>query len=389
MKKLFMTGAVVLSLVLDKGWGEKNASVFVRINASGATAITDVDSSRLVTWSNEFADVVCSFETATLLGSPTEWHARFQCLVTGTVMSARLLSRANTTNMCYIPAGTFDMGDGFGDGNADELPVHVVGTGDFFIDRDVVTKTNWDTVYEWAISHGYDFYGDGNTPVGQGKADDHPVQTVNWYDCVKWCNARSEMEGRAPAYYTSADRSTVYRTGAVNIASDWVAWRAGGYRLPTEAEWEKAARGGHAGHRFPWHDRDTISWSNANYYSSGGIAYDANPIAGYHPQFQTGFEPYTSPAGSFMPNRYGLDDMAGNVQQWCWDWQGGYPSSSTNDPRGPQTGVARISRGGAWNDSATGCRVSARNFSQPSLCSYAWGFRTVLSEDPPPPPSEE
>ena len=159
---------------------------------------------------------------------------------------------------------------------------------------------------------------------GSGKASTHPVQTINWYDCVKWCNVRSEKEGRVPAYYTDAGLSVRYRSDEVAPYVNW----GSGYRLPTEAEWEKAARGGASGQRFPW--GNTISWSQANYwawpFSAGGpYAYDVSPGTGYDPTFNDGVNPYTSPVGYFAANAYGLYDMAGNVFQRCWDWYGRRP----------------------------------------------------------------
>ena len=265
-----------------------------------------------------------------------------------------------------------------GDGYTSELPLHSVYVSAFYMDKYPVTKSLWDEVYQWATIRPagvrYSFeYG------AQGKATNHPAQSMTWYDAVKWCNARSEQEGRVPAYYTDTGQVNVYRSGWTIVENGWVKWSSG-YRLPTEAEWEKAARGGASGQRFPW--GNTISENQANYYSSG-TSYDSYDMSdtGFNPTFNDGVWPYTSPVGYFAANGYGLYDMAGNVQQWCWDWfADSYGSASQTDPRGP-SGPSyfpnRSSRGGSWRNIANYCRAASRGCGQPWDRYDFFGFRCV------------
>ena len=275
-----------------------------------------------------------------------------------------------------IAAGSFTMGDGFNEGDSNERPVHSVNVSGFYMGKHEVSWSQWQEVRDWAVSNGYsDLSG-----VGSGKGADHPVQTVNWYDVVKWCNAASERAGLPPVYRVS-NGGAVYRTGEL---APYIDYTQQGYRLPTEAEWEKAARGGSSGKRFPW--GDLISHDNANYYANGSaFSYDVSPYSSYtyHPSYNDGSTPYTSPVGSFAGNGYGLYDMSGNVFEWCNDWYGSsyYSSSPGSDPAGPTTGSYRVPRGGSWSSFAIDCRVASRlKSSSPALRRSNYGFRLVLSE---------
>ena len=300
----------------------------------------------------------------TVSGSPGRQFYRVIALPVGNP------SPAVPAGMVLIPAGSFEMGDTFYEGATYEIPVHTVYVSAVYLDKYEVSKGLWDQVKNWSSSHGYAY-----DNAGSGKATNHPVQNINWYDMVKWCNARSQMEGRVPSYYTDAALTQVYKSGQV---APFVNWNAG-YRLPTEAEWEKGARGGATGHRFPWSNVDTITHDQANYYSDSSFSYDISPTRGFNPKFNDGVMPYTSPVGSFAPNGYGLYDMAGNVWEWCWDWAGNYPSTPVTDPRGPDTGSTRVGKGGNWNFYAEHCRAAYRYGNPPTDAASNIGFRCAMS----------
>ena len=340
---------------------------FFRIVGPVPTGITEFRPDGTVVWTNTPTNAIFIVQTATALGGASNWVDYVEIPATNGVNTNRLVDFQPPSGMALIPAGSFTMGDAFNDcSGCGETPLHSVYVSAFYLDRYEVTKALWDEVYNWAIAHGYSFeYG------AQGKASNHPAQTMTWYDAVKWCNARSEKENKTPAYYTDAGLSVRYRSGQV---APYVNWNSG-YRLPTEAEWEKAARGGSSGQRFPW--GNTITHSLANYYSSTSYAYDVSPTRGSHPTF-SGVSPYTSPVGYFAPNGYGLYDMAGNVWEWCWDWYGSYSSASQTDPRGPASGSYRVGRGGSWINYAIYCRSAYRSYGNPANGYVHVGFRSVL-----------
>jgi formylglycine-generating enzyme required for sulfatase activity len=236
----------------------------------------------------------------------------------------RLLATTNTTaGMVLIPAGSFIMGNYLFYDTAtndpditDANPTNVYVSA-FYMDVNLVSYGQWTNVYAYAASQGYNFV---NAGEGKNMATNQPAIVMDWFDCVKWCNARSQQAGLTPVYYTDAGFTQVFTNGD-NGTTVYQNLATNGYRLPTEAEWEKAARGGLAGNRFPW--GNSISESQANYYgATASYSYDLGPN-GYNAIGSVGgTSPATSPVGSFAPNGYGLYDMAGNVAEWCWDWYG-------------------------------------------------------------------
>jgi len=271
--------------------------------------------------------------------------------------------------MALVPAGSFTMGNSIGDSDITDANPTNVFVSAFYLDVNLVSYSQWLSVYYWATNHGFSF-----DYAGSGKAANHPVQTVDWYDAVKWCNARSQQAGRTPVYYTDAGLMHIYTNG--DVVAVYVNWTNNGYRLPTEAEWEKAARGGLTGQRFPW--GNIISENLANYYGYTSLSYDLGP-AGYNSAFNTGSTPYTSPGSYFAPNGYGLYDMAGNLEQWCWDWYGTpYGQPATNNPTGPASGSYRVLRNSYWAYYANQSRCAFRTYNTMAYANTYVGFRCVV-----------
>jgi formylglycine-generating enzyme required for sulfatase activity len=276
----------------------------------------------------------------------------------------RLMPTTTPAGMALIPAGWFTMGDTL-DGEGDAIPTNIYVSA-FVMAVNLVNYGLWTNVYAYATSHGYNFVDAG---ANGGTGTNYPVETVDWFDCVKWSNARSQQAGLTPCYYTDAgftqaftngdSGTTVYQNLTVN-----------GYRLPTEAEWEKAARGGGIGLRFPW--GNLIHTNQAQYAAcTSCYSYDLGPNSS-----PSG----PSPVGSFDVNGYGLYDMAGNVFEWCWDWYGmPYGQPTTTNPTGAGPGSNfRVLRGGDWFNNAIGTRCATRvSGVNPDVAYYGIGFRCV------------
>jgi formylglycine-generating enzyme required for sulfatase activity len=267
------------------------------------------------------------------------------------------LAQAPKSGLVRIPAGPFQMGDNL-DKTGYSLPVHIVDLDEFSIDRYETMYSLWREVYDWAVANGYQFDNTGMNG-SSGKGNNLPVTMISWYDSVKWLNARSEKEGRTPAYYLDDAHTYVCRTGRVDLTSAQVKWDADGYRLPTEAEWEKAARGGLEGKRYPWGDE--LGTGNANDNMGGAV-----------------------PVGIYQANGYGLYDMAGNVFEWVWDWGSerqayDWAIDGTKNPRGPDssnTGT-RVRRGGGYTYGSQHLKCSGRMFRVPTYTAPYFGFRSA------------
>jgi formylglycine-generating enzyme required for sulfatase activity len=236
----------------------------------------------------------------------------------------------------------------------------------FYISEFETTWGEWLEVRDWAALNGYDI-----GTRGHGCEDNHPVRYISWYDAVKWCNARSEKENLTPVYYTDTAHATVYRTGDYKVSNSEAMWTANGYRLPTEAEWQFAARGGNASQGYLYSGSNTLD--EAGWYSMNteGAACDLTSL-------QTGKG--TWPVGQKLPNELGLFDMSGNVTEWCWDWYGNIFSFELEiNPHGPETGnlVDRIQRGGGWVHGDWDCEVTSRGKGPPKGYGEFVGFRVV------------
>lgn len=235
--------------------------------------------------------------------------------------------------MIYVQGGTFEMGDHYNEGNSDELPVHSVYLDSYYIGKYEVTQAEYEAVV--GINPSYNI------------GDNLPVESVNWYDAVTFCNLKSQQEGLTPCY---------------NL-NDWSCdFSANGYRLPTEAEWEYAARGG-------------VNWTDDYRFSGCHVSYDLLNHAWYSSNSSS--QPH--PVGTKLPNQIGIYDMSGNVFERCNDWYDSnyYSSSSSSNPHGPSSGNYRIMRGGSWWSGIIRCRVAYRGYGNPDVGFSGGGFRLM------------
>lgn len=232
--------------------------------------------------------------------------------------SLRVSNDPFDNQMVFVKGGTFRMGDSFGDGNREEKPVHQVTVSDFYIGKYEVTQAQWVAIM-------------GSNPSHFAGCDNCPVERVSWLDVHEFLAKVNELTGKS-------------------------------YRLPTEAEWEYAARGGQESRGFRYAGRNNINFV-AWYSGNSGNK--------------------THPVGQMEPNELGIYDMSGNVWEWTYDWFDFYTDTPTptENPSGPENGDFRIVRGGSWYGYIGGSRVACRGSDDPSNKRSYIGFRVAHPAD--------
>ena len=253
-------------------------------------------------------------------------------------------------NFVLIQGGSFLMGSPADEPwRSEDETQHSVTVSDFAMSIYEVTQKEYEAIMG---SNPSTFVG-GNLPV----------ENVTWFDAINYCNERSKLEGLNPVY---------------EIEGQNVSWNqtANGYRLPTEAEWEYAAR---ANTTSPFNTQTYISSDEANYYGHYPYEIENNYFSQSNLETRPGlYRETTIKVGSFLPNQWGLYDMHGNVREWCWDYYSEYDLGNESNPSGPTTGSLKVNRGGGWNDFAKHLRSAYRSSTPANNASFNLGFRVVL-----------
>ncbi len=254
----------------------------------------------------------------------------------------------SNNSFVYVAGGGFTMGSPGGAeySESDEFPAHQVNLSPFYMSKHEVTQAEYAAIMYY-------------NPSLFASDSIKPVERVNWYNAIEYCNLLSIYKGMQPCYtYTG------YGTQPEHWPHNWNTyfhnnitcdWNANGYRLPTEAEFEYAAMGGIYNEGF------TYSGSNI----LDDVAWYGNNTTQTHSMMTK------------LPNQLGIYDLTGNIQEWCWDWYAPYTSSTLNDPHGPATGIYKARKGGAWDGNFTYQRICNRTYTYIMYGYEGMGFRVV------------
>ena len=237
-------------------------------------------------------------------------------------------------NMIYVQGGTFQMGSDDSEAWDDEKPIHSVTLSDYYIGETEVTQELWEAVMGTTVEQqrkkAEEYYGFECDLYGVGST--YPMYYISWDECQEFIKKLNQLTGK-------------------------------NFSLPTEAQWEYAARGGNKSRGYKYAGSDTIgevAWYDVN--ACDGVG-SSSPDYGTHR------------VGTKSANELGLYDMSGNVYEWCSDWDGDYSTSSQTNPTGPTTGSRRVLRGGCWRRDAQICRVADRDNFNPAYRNSTYGFR--------------
>ena len=323
--------SVPLFWLVSSSPGNRLGMPILRLNGGQEGTVYSVNGLELKGESSEIAMMPGFFTvTAEALGY-SAWQTTGN-LVPGQMIEKTVLQEKNgLLETVLAQGGRFMMGSNSGD--TEEKPVHQVTVSTFMIGKYEVTQEQYQKVMGANPSR----YTSGS------EAARRPVENVSWYKAVEFCNRLSDWEGF----------QRIYTINGTLVGADF---SKNGYRLPTEAEWEYAAKGGSLSRGYTYsgsNDVSQVAWYGVNSSST------------------------THTVGTMTPNELGLYDMSGNVWEWCWDWLGKYPSIQQVDPQGASSGNYRVYRGGAWGYSAGHMRSASRYSNSPGDSYRDLGFRVV------------